>query len=95
MILRPELVEAIASVIAAKLHRLLPERGSEEQWRLWNVEETSRSLGRSVRWVRERAKRGELPHVKLDGGALAFDPKDVRAFAASRRVPLDPRRGAA
>jgi len=36
--------------------------------------------------VRERVKRGDLADVRLDGGALAFDVEDLRAFAAERRV---------
>ena len=49
--------------------------------------ETLRRLGRSERWIRERVKRLELPCIRLDGGALAFDVDDLRAFARARRVP--------
>jgi hypothetical protein len=81
----PGLVEAIAGVIAAEVRPSIAAR--EDRWQLWNIEETGARLGRSERWIRERVRRGDLPHVKLDGGALAFDPEDVRRFAASRRVP--------
>lgn len=78
-----ELVEAIAEAVAARLE--LP-RAHSEAWRLLDVTETAAMLGRSTRWVRDRAKIGDLPWVRLDGGALAFDPDDVREFARSRRV---------
>lgn len=48
-------------------------------WHLLDGEEVGERLGRSGRWIRERAKRGDLPFVKLGGGALAFDLADVQA----------------
>jgi excisionase family DNA binding protein len=53
---------------------------------LLDVSEVAERLGRSTRWVRERAKRGDLPFVRLDGSALAFDLEDVRGFARARRI---------
>jgi excisionase family DNA binding protein len=55
---------------------------------LLDLEEAAQRLGRSKRWVRERAKTGALPHVRLDGGALAFEVDDLREFARDRRIPL-------
>ena len=57
-----------------------------EPWRLLTLEEAAACLTRSTRWVRERVKAGDLAYVRLDGGAFAFDPDDVRAFARGRRV---------
>ena len=51
-----------------------------------STSEAADRLGCSTRWVRERVKRGDLADVRLDGGALAFDVEDLRAFAAERRV---------
>lgn len=81
------LVDLIAARVVDQLRPLLaaPEPASEE-WRLLNVEQAAAALGRSDRWVRERAKRGDLPYVKLDGGAFAFELEDLQAFAAVRRV---------
>src|SRR5438128_32884 len=84
------LVAAIADEVAARLDRVLDASSTGpdvERWRLLTVDEVAVRLGRSERWVRERAKRGELPFVRLDGGALAFDLEDVRAFVLARRVP--------
>jgi excisionase family DNA binding protein len=73
-LLHPELVQALASAPA------------DEPWRLLNLEEAAARLGRSTRWVRDRVSAGELPHVRLDGGAFAFEVADLRAFAAERRI---------
>jgi hypothetical protein len=88
-----ELVRAVAAElaprIAAEFESAVPSERDGESWRLLDVDETARKLGRSTRWVRDRAKRGELPFIRLDGGPLAFDLDDVRAFASARRVPDD------
>jgi hypothetical protein len=82
-------VEQLAPRIASELANALPHVEPEsEPWRLLNVGEVAASLGRSTRWVRERAKRGQLPFVRLDGGALAFELEDVQAFARARRVSV-------
>jgi hypothetical protein len=83
-----QFVDELAARVAARVTELGGESTAQarESWRLWNLEETSSALGRSERWVRERAKSGELAFVKLDGGALAFLPADVEAFAEARRV---------
>jgi excisionase family DNA binding protein len=83
-----ELVDAIAERVATKLAGQLAAPGPTDDWRLWNLEETAARLGRSERTVREWTKDGRLPHVLLDGGAYAFNPEDVKAFARARRVPL-------
>jgi hypothetical protein len=75
-----ELVERVAAAVIAGYAQ------AEAPWRLLNVEEAATCLGRSTRWVRERVRRGDLAHVRLDGGALAFDAGDLRAFANARRV---------
>jgi excisionase family DNA binding protein len=80
-------VEQLAPRIAAELANGLPQvEPANEPWHLLNVEEVAARVGRSTRWVRERAKRGQLPFVRLDGGALAFELEDVQAFARARRV---------
>ena len=55
------------------------------------MSEVAARLGRSTRWVRERA--GDLAFVRLDGGALAFDLEDVRCFARERRIACRPLAG--
>jgi hypothetical protein len=87
-----ELADALAPKVAAELatRSAVPAAG-EEPWRLLDVEQTGARLGRSTRWVRERAKRGELPFVKLDGGGLAFRLEDLQEFARARLVPPDGR----
>lgn len=87
-----ELVETIAESVAARvLTGLRPPAATSdsEPWRLLTLEEAAARLGRSGRWVRERVKRGDLPFVKLDGGALGFEITDLQAFAQTRRVSAD------
>src|SRR5262249_50048712 len=77
------LIPPLTAELATTFSHFQPEA---EPWRLLNVDEVATRLGRSTRWVRERVKRGQLPHVRLDGGALAFEIEDVQAFAAARRI---------
>lgn len=88
------LVELLADALAPRVAAELAGAGRAEPlggepWRLLDLEEAAERLGRSTRWVRERAKRGELPFVRLDGGALAFLVEDLEAFARARRVPAE------
>ena len=84
------IAERLAPAIAAELAARLPQTDEQrEPWRLLDLEEAAARLGRSTRWIRERVKRGELPFVKLDGGALAFLVEDLEAFARARRVATD------
>jgi excisionase family DNA binding protein len=84
-----EFVDAIAEAVAAKLNAATPQREEGEPWALCNVDEACRRLGRSKRWVGEKTRSGELPHVRLDGGAKAYLLRDLIAFAETRRVPLE------
>jgi hypothetical protein len=87
-----ELVAALAAELAprlaAELAGQVPSAPTAERWHLLDVEEAAARIGRSTRWVRDRAKLGDLPHVRLDGGALAFELDDLREFARERRIPL-------
>jgi Helix-turn-helix domain len=85
------LLEEIVDRVVGRLEPLLAV-GPAEPWRLLDVGEAAALLGRSRSWVQkavrpvDRGGRG-LPHVRLDGGGLMFDPEDLRAFALARRVP--------
>jgi excisionase family DNA binding protein len=82
--------ERLASRVAAALAIAAPDDVQQaEPWRLLDVSEAAARLNRSTRWIRERAKRGDLPFVRLDGGALAFELEDVQAFARARRISAD------
>jgi hypothetical protein len=85
------LAEELAPRLALELAAQLPAPPAAEPWHLLDLEEAAARLGRSSRWVREKAKTGVLPHVRLDGGALAFELDDLREFARDRRIPLAPR----
>jgi hypothetical protein len=91
VVLPGEVSQAISAGLRDEVMRLLSSTPHQEEWRLWNLSETARRLGRSERWVRERVKEGTLPRIRLDGGALMFDPKDVQSFARARRVPPEER----
>ncbi|SRR6266545_2538735 len=80
-------VEAIAAAVAAKLASI-SSPSAEAGWQLLRVEDVASRLGRSTRWVREQVKRGHLPYVRLDGGALAFELADVQTFASARRIDV-------
>ena len=81
-----ELADVLAPRVAAELAAQLSPSGGEP-WRLVGVEEVAAALGRSRRWVHGAVKERGLPFIRLDGGALAFDLEDVRAWALDRRVP--------
>lgn len=83
------LAEELAPRLALELAAQLPPPPASKTWSLLDLEQAAARLGRSPRWVRERAKRGDLPFVKLDGGALAFELDDLRAYASDRRVGDD------
>ncbi len=86
-----QLAALVAAAVAPRLAELvaarMPAPVLPEPWRLLDVAGVSAMLGRSERWVRDRAKDGSLPRVRLDGGPLAFDIDDVKAFARERRIP--------
>jgi hypothetical protein len=85
-----QIVEEIAGAVADRVVRALatePVSTTASEWQLLSTEEVSTALNRSTRWVREKARSGELPWVRLDSGPLSFRLEDVQAFAASRRVP--------
>jgi hypothetical protein len=77
--------EVAARVIAALRH----DDARAEPWHLLDLDDAATRLGRSTRWVRDRVKAGELPYVRLDGGAFAFELDDLRSFARARRVALE------
>lgn len=85
-----ELADRVAEQVAATL----AASAASEPWRLLKLDEAAVRLGRSERWLRDRVKSGDVATVRLDGGALAFDVDDLRAFAAERRVGGGNSRGA-
>jgi hypothetical protein len=78
-----ELIERISDRVVEKLSAV--ERPEQpEAWRLLTLKEAAERLTRSPSWLRERARRGDIPPVRLDGGALAFRLEDLRVLADSR-----------
>ena len=78
-----------ANIVAALACELPTAQPQPPAWALLNVQEAAARFHRSTRWVREQAKRGQLPFIRLDGGALAFELEDIQAFARARRIPAD------
>lgn len=85
-LLLEQFVDEIAERVVARLEL---RAAVEEPWRLLTLEEAAARLGRSERTVRGWVKAGALHHVRLDGGALAFELEDLRAFAEARRVSAE------
>jgi predicted DNA-binding transcriptional regulator AlpA len=86
------LLDELADRVAVRLgHRetrgTSPAPAGDAGWRLLNVDEVGAMLGRSKRSVHSYVKERGLPYIRLDSGALAFDPDDVKAWAKARRVP--------
>jgi excisionase family DNA binding protein len=83
------LIETVAAEIASKVQEQVrastPVHG--EPWRLLDVDEVATMLGRSRRTIHSFVRDRGLPTIRLDGGALAFDPDDVKQWAKARRVP--------
>lgn len=84
-----QLLADFAERVAERLEVPAAQAVESEPWRLLNLEEASARLGRSERTVRGWVSKGLLPFVKLDGGALAFELDDLRAFAEARRVSAE------
>lgn len=87
-----EFAARVADALAPKIAVALRDQlgpAAADPWRLLDVEQAAARLGRSSRWLRGKAKSGAIPYVRLDGGALAFELDDLRAFAASRRVSAE------
>ncbi len=80
-----DLVERIFDRVVEKLGGTQQPEDTEP-WSLLTLEEAAQRLTRSPRWIRERVREGKLTVVRLDGGALAFELADLRAFAQARRV---------
>ena len=81
------LVEGIATALADRVVQALATAPvtttPASEWRLLTTDEVSTALGRSTRWVREKARSGALPFIQLDCGPPAFHMEDVQAFASS------------
>jgi hypothetical protein len=90
-------IGALLDVVADRIAKRVVEQfgpgagepSEPDPWHLLDVEAVGAMLGRSKRWVHGAVKERGLPHIRLDGGALAFDPDDVRAWARARRVPAE------
>jgi excisionase family DNA binding protein len=82
-----DFVSAMADAVASRL--VIADSGKPaDEWRLLDVSEAADRLGRSTRWVREQVKSGNLPYVRLDGGAYAFELEDLKQLAIERRIDV-------
>ena len=68
------------------LEQLASSEPADDGLRLLSAGEVGALMGRSERWVRERKRRGDLPHVRLDGGAPMYRRCDIEAFIQARRI---------
>jgi predicted DNA-binding transcriptional regulator AlpA len=83
-----ELVERVASVTSEKVVAALSEiEQRAEPWRLLSLDDVCERLGRSRRTVFGYVKYKGLPTIRLDDGALRFDPDDLREWCRGRRIP--------
>ena len=58
-----------------------------EEEDLWDADRTGQYLGLSRCTVLRKARRGSLPHRKLDGGAVRFVPAEIRRWADAQPGP--------
>jgi len=52
---------------------------------MWTAEDVAAYLNVSVSWVRHRVAANKLPHHRVGGWIVRFDPAEIRAWASSRR----------
>jgi hypothetical protein len=68
-----------------------PTPSQDELEGLWDEKTAARFLGVSVQFLQQdRAKSRRIPYIKL-GKAVRYDPADVRAYVAQRKVRSAPR----
>lgn len=65
--------------------------GGEEVEPLWTVHEVAAYLRKSVSWVRQASAAGRIPTLRI-GGAVRFDPAEIRAWATGKPAPVIPMR---
>ena len=53
---------------------------------LWDIEETARRLGTSVRHMRRLVLERRIPHTKV-GRLLRFLPDEIEAWVEENRLP--------
>lgn len=51
---------------------------------MWTAENVAAFLKVSVSWVRHRVAANKLPHHRVGGWIVRFDPAEIRAWAISR-----------
>ena len=52
---------------------------------MWTAEDVAAHLKVSVSWVRHRVAANRLPHHRIGGWIIRFDPAEIRAWATSRK----------
>jgi hypothetical protein len=80
-----DMVERISDRVVEKLAGA-EQQDKPEAWCLLTLKQAAERLTRSPSWLRERARRGDVPTVRLDGGALAFRLEDLQGFAERHLV---------
>jgi excisionase family DNA binding protein len=73
--------------------RSLPDRRRADRRRavqhapgaMWTAEEVAAYLNVSASWVRHRVAADRLPHHRVGGWIVRFDPAEIRAWATSRK----------
>jgi excisionase family DNA binding protein len=48
---------------------------------LWTSDDVAAFLRVSTSWVRHRVAAGKLPHLRIGGWMVRFDPDEIRAWA--------------
>jgi excisionase family DNA binding protein len=51
---------------------------------MWTAEDVAAHLKVSLSWVRHRVAANKLPHHRIGGWIIRFDPAEIRAWATSR-----------
>jgi excisionase family DNA binding protein len=63
---------------------LEPVQRKESPAEMWTAEDVAAHLKVSVSWVRHRVAANKLPHHRIGGWIVRFDPAEIRAWATTR-----------
>ena len=74
---------------SATARRTRPQPGEPaDRFITYTPEQVARMVGGSVWWVKELARRQQVPHLRLGRAKIMFQPSDVQALLDLCAVPV-------